>query len=74
MNNKIAKEIRRRLNITTSTPREYSFYTAPICNETLNTLTYKFTYITKGDRKIYKIAKKIWKMFKVLPSKRKKLC
>lgn len=67
MNSKKAKRIRRAMMSGDPTKSGIGFTTTPSYSEHDRMLHFKFTYHSMGERKMYKLGKKIYKQYGFLP-------
>jgi hypothetical protein len=67
MNAKKAKAIRRAMMSDDPTKSGVGFTTTAVYNEQERALHFRFTYHSVGERKVYKLGKKIYKQYGFLP-------
>lgn len=67
MNSKKAKAIRKAMMAGDPTKSGIGFTTSPSYNPQDQMLHFKFTYHTMGEKKLYKLGKKIYKQYGFLP-------
>jgi len=71
MNAKKAKKIRRAMMSGDPTKSGRGFTTTPVFDPKDNMLHFKFTYHVLGERKLYKLGKKIYNQYGFLPQEQK---